>query len=270
MSPADNSGDESGEEALKQRLDEYGEPFEDYGFFKRAEEKKEAGNRHFKKGGFAKALEEYDAALQDCLVLSGDPSVVLGKLKWRDVVVFRSTLQLNKSTCRLKMKEYEEANALALECLVGNSREQQMLSDPQIRQRVQEAAKETASLGECLVENKLPRALRAKAWFRISRCNTELGFLDRAREALAKALEMADDLALQQEISQQGTHIGDLERKEHARQKGQFKGFFDKLQAQGGYADLSVGVDDTGAQRVEELDDAEAVGATDAAPAEPA
>ena len=86
------------------------------------------------------------------LTVAYDKSIVIGKKKWNDVVVLRSTLHLNKSTCHykrrplsfylncfLRLKEWQKALDAALECLVGNHRDEMIFTDPQIRQKVKES-----------------------------------------------------------------------------------------------------------------------------------
>jgi hypothetical protein len=38
------------------------------------------------------------------LTIAYDKSILIGKKKWNDVVVLRSTLHLNKSTCHYKLQ----------------------------------------------------------------------------------------------------------------------------------------------------------------------
>merc|ERR1719414_1604617 len=98
----DVSDSDSEEEQRRVKRDEYGDIFEDYGFLKRAEEYKEKGNSEFKKERFERALREYDGSLEQLLTVAYDKSIVLGKRKWGDVVVLRSTVHLNKSACHYK------------------------------------------------------------------------------------------------------------------------------------------------------------------------
>lgn len=79
--------------------------------------------------------------------------------------------------------------------------------------------------------------MRAKTWFRLSKCYANLGWLDRAKEAMAKGLETCDDQQLLLELSQHSLRIDALERQQNEKQKKQFAGFFDKLQGQGGYVE---------------------------------
>jgi len=251
------------------RIDEYGDRFEDYGFLKRAEEHKQAGNAFFQQGRFERALKEYGGALDQLLTVAFDKSIIIGKRKWNDVVIFRSTVHLNKSACHFKLQNWQDSATEALECLHGNLRETLMYSDPHIRAKVRESERKhggTASGGAGSVEDKLPRLSRAKAWFRLSKCYANLDYLDRAKDAMAKALEMCDDKALLAELSQHGGRIEALERRQKQRQRDQFKGFFEKLQDRGGYVDSKDEVRakwdsldyDEKFRRVEELDDSDA------------
>ena len=48
--------------------------------------------------------DTYDSAwLASRLTIAYDKSILIGKKKWNDVVVLRSTLHLNKSTCHYKL-----------------------------------------------------------------------------------------------------------------------------------------------------------------------
>uniref|UniRef100_A0A7S4QXF0 Uncharacterized protein n=1 Tax=Alexandrium monilatum TaxID=311494 RepID=A0A7S4QXF0_9DINO len=217
------------------KRDEYGDMFEDYGFLTRAEEHKERGNSEFKRERYERAMKEYDMALENLLTVAYDKSVVLGKRKWNDVVIMRSTIHLNKSTCHYKLERWQQAADEANECLLGNVRDEQMFTDPHIRAKVKEAERKHGRSDVTLVEHRLPRPLRAKAWFRLSRCFAQILHLDRAKEAMAKALEMCDDDGLLAEMSQHSLRIDVLERQQKERQKKQFKGFWDKLQDRGGY-----------------------------------
>lgn len=218
------------------RKDEYGDLFEDYGFLKRAEDYKKRGNEAFKRDLFEAALKEYDSALDQLVTVAFDKSITIGKRKWHDVVILRSTIHLNKSTCYFKLQQWQKSLQEAMECLIGNAREELMLADPQIRQRVLQAQQESGEIALTLLEKRLPRMTRAKAWFRASLCHANLLFLDRARETLQQAIENCDDEQLQVELSQHGTRIGLLERQQKQRQKRQFRGFWDKLQGGAGYA----------------------------------
>lgn len=230
-------GDDSDDEQLLRR-DEYGELFEDYGFVKRAEDFKTAGNEEFKKERYEKALREYDNALDQLVTVAYDKSITIGKKKWNDIVICRSTLHLNKSTCYFKMKNWQKSLDEALQCLVGNVRDEMMFTDPLIRNKVKQEEQKTGSLSMLLVEDRLPKSTRSKAWFRVSKCYAQLKFLDRAKEALDKSLEVADaDQQLILDIAQHAVHIEALERDEKNKQKRQFRGFFDKLQDRGGYAE---------------------------------
>mmetsp|Transcript_46802 Transcript_46802/g.138292 ORF Transcript_46802/g.138292 Transcript_46802/m.138292 type:complete len:386 (+) Transcript_46802:3-1160(+) len=260
---ADSSG--SDDEEFKERKDEYGEPFEDYGFLERAEEHKVAGNKHFKLERYEKAMKEYDGALDQLLVVAYDKSIIVGKKKWNDVIVFRSTLHLNKSTCYFKMRDWRQAAAEATECITGNVRDEMMFADPHIRKKVKDAEKQTGACGVTLVEQRLPRTTRAKAWFRLSKCYVNLEHVEKAKEACAKALEMADDQATLAELSQHSLKIDALEKQQHQRQKRQFRGFWDRLQDRGGYVDPqaqrravwdSLSYEEK-LRRVEELDDSD-------------
>ncbi|CAJ1384807.1 unnamed protein product [Effrenium voratum] len=225
---------ESADSAQPQR-DEYGDLFEDYGFLKRAEENKAVGNDAFKKERFEKAIEAYDDALEQLLTVAYDKSILIGKKKWNDVVVLRSTLHLNKSTCFYKLKDWQKSLDAALECLVGNHRDEMLFTDPHIRQKVKESERKHGHSGVTYVEFRLPRLTRAKAWFRASQCYGHLDFLDKAKDALAKALEACDDQALICEISQHSLRLDTLERLQNDKQKKKFAGFWDKFQDRGGY-----------------------------------
>lgn len=204
---------------------------------KRAEEHKEKGNSNFKQERYERALKEYDMSLECLITVAYDKSIVLGKRKWNDVVVMRSTVHLNKSTCHYKLERWQRAADEANECLVGNIRDEQMFTDPHIRNKVKQAEKNHGRSDVTLVEQRLPRPVRSKAWFRLSRCYTQLEYVDRAREAMAKALEMCDDDGLLAEMTQHSLRIDVLERQQKERQKKQFKGFWDKLQDRGGYVE---------------------------------
>jgi hypothetical protein len=219
------------------QYDEYGELFEDFGFLKRAEESKAAGNEAFKKERFESALQQYDIALEGLLTVAYDKSIVIGKKKMNDVIVLRSTLNLNRSTCFYKLKEWQDSLDSALECLVGSHRDEMMLTDAHVRHKVKESDRKHGHAGVTYVEQRLPRLTRAKGWFRASQCYAHLDYLDKAKDALAKALEMCDDEGLMAEISQHSLRIDTLERLQRDKQKVQFRGFWDKLQDRGGYAD---------------------------------
>lgn len=217
--------------------DEYGDIFEDYGFLKRAEAFKGEGNKAFAKERFEKALAEYDDALEQLLTIAYDKSIVIGKKKWNDIVVMRSTLHLNKSTCFYKLKDWQQSLDAALECLVGNHRDEMLFTDPHIRHKLKESERKSGHAGATLVEFRLPRITRAKAWFRASQCYGHLDFLDKAKDALAKALEACDDQGLIAEISQHSLRLDTLERLQKDKQKKQFAGFWDKFQDRGGYSE---------------------------------
>eukprot|EP00439_Symbiodinium_sp_Y106_P073440 s3674_g13.t2 len=243
--------------------DEYGDLFEDYGFLKRAEAFKGEGNKAFAKERFEKALAEYDDALEQLLTIAYDKSIVIGKKKWNDIVVMRSTLHLNKSTCFYKphpqltfleimeqgvfvprLKDWQQSLDAALECLVGNHRDEMLFTDPHIRQKLKESERKSGHAGATLVEFRLPRITRAKAWFRASQCYGHLDFLDKAKDALAKALEACDDQGLIAEISQHSLRLDTLERLQKDKQKKQFAGFWDKFQDRGGYSEGRSDVQD--------------------------
>mmetsp|Transcript_2226 Transcript_2226/g.3845 ORF Transcript_2226/g.3845 Transcript_2226/m.3845 type:complete len:273 (-) Transcript_2226:24-842(-) len=234
-----NDSDSDEEGGCRLRRDEYGEPFEDYGFLKRAEEYKAAGNEAFKKERYQSALEKYNEALDQLITVAHDKSIVLGQKKWNDVVVLRSMIHLNMSTCHFKLKEWEKSVSQALECLVGNMREESMMTDPHVRMKLKatERKQGTSGLHELTLEQRLPRPTRAKAWFRLSQCYANLDYVDRAKESLAKALEVCDDDKVLAEISQHSVRLEVLDKEQKDRQKKQFAGFFDKLQERGGYAD---------------------------------
>lgn len=233
--PLDSDSDDE-----KPNKDEYGDNFEDYGFLKRAEEYKEAGNSDFKKERYEKALKEYDNALEQLLTVAYDKSIIIGKKKWNDIIVFRSLVHLNKSTCYYKIKKWQKASEEALECLMGNVREEMMFTDPHIRAKVKQADRKNGYTNITYVEQRLPRITRAKAWFRMSQCYAQLDYLDRAKESLAKALEMCDDQQFLAEISNHSLRIDILEKQQKERQKKQFKGFWDKFQDRGGYANKNL------------------------------
>mmetsp|Transcript_116459 Transcript_116459/g.324545 ORF Transcript_116459/g.324545 Transcript_116459/m.324545 type:complete len:467 (+) Transcript_116459:100-1500(+) len=232
--------DSDSDEDRRIKRDEYGDIFEDYGFLKRAEEYKEKGNSEFKKERYERALKEYDLALEQLLTVAYDKSITLGKRKWNDVVVMRSTIHLNKSTCHYKLERWKEAVEEANECLVGNIRDEQMFTDPHIRHKVKQAERKHGRSDITLLEQRLPRHVRAKAWFRLSRCYAHLEYMDRAKDALAKSLEMCEDPQFLAEMSQHSVRIDVLEKQQRERQKKQFKGFWDKLQDRGGYFERAV------------------------------
>lgn len=232
---SDSDDDSENEDKIKVKKDEYGEVFEDYGFLTRAQEKKEAGNRHFQRERYAEALKQYEEALMDCITLSGDPSIKLSKKKWVDIVIFRATVHLNKSTCYFKMRDYRQSCSCAVECIIGNAREQSMFSDPHIRKKLKTGERKEGTVGaQVLVEKRLPKWLRAKAWFRMSQCYCNLEYCDRAKEALAKSLEMAEG-GLVDQIQVQMARIEAVEKECDRKQRKQFSGFFNKLQDRGGY-----------------------------------
>eukprot|EP00746_Dinoflagellata_sp_MGD_P167033 gnl/MRDRNA2_/MRDRNA2_97338_c0_seq1.p1 gnl/MRDRNA2_/MRDRNA2_97338_c0~~gnl/MRDRNA2_/MRDRNA2_97338_c0_seq1.p1 ORF type:complete len:543 (+),score=158.40 gnl/MRDRNA2_/MRDRNA2_97338_c0_seq1:100-1728(+) len=234
---SDDSDDDDSDNDKKFKItyDEYGEQFEDYGFLTRAQQKKEAGNRHFQRERYAEAMKQYQEALNDCVTLNADPSIKLSKKKWIDIVIFRATIHMNKSTCWFKQRDYRQSCACAVECIVGNIREQSMFADYHIRQKLKKGERKEGTMGsQILVEQRLPRWLRAKAWFRMSQCYCNLEYCDRAKEALAKSLEMAEGPM----IDQIQVHMAKIEAVEKAcdrRQRKQFSGFFNKLQDRGGY-----------------------------------
>lgn len=233
---------DSDDDVLELRKDEYGERFEDYGFLRRAEDHKQQGNTDFSKDRYEKALKEYECSLDQLLTVAHDKSIIIGKRKWNDVVVLRSTIQLNRSACHFKLGEWQKSADAALECLIGNVREEMMYTDPKIRAKVKEAEAKSGKLAESAttLEQKLPKATRAKAWFRLARCRTNLGHLDRAKEALAKALEVCEDTQTLAEMNQHALRLDTLEKREKQKQKQQFKGFFEKLQDRGGYVDAKT------------------------------
>jgi len=144
---------------------------------------------------------------------------------------------LNKSPCYFKLRSWTEAVDSAQEFLIGNPRDQMMYTDPRIRAKIKEAQKEQGFSGMTLLEDRLPRTLRAKAWFRLSQCYTNQGYSERAREAAAKAREFCDDSEMSAELTRHSRQIGALEGSQRSRQKKQFRGFFQKLQDRGGYLD---------------------------------
>lgn len=222
------------------RTDEYGERFEDYGFLKRADEHKQAGNADFKKDRFEKALKEYECALDQLLTVAHDKSIIIGKQKWNDVIVLRSTIHLNKSACQFKLKNWQGAADAALECLMGNIHEEMMFTDPAIRAKVKQSQQKHGNSDSPFLEQKLPKATRAKAWFRLSKSHANLGHLDRAKEALAKAKENQEDRQGLTEMNEHALRIEALDKQQKQRQKQQFKGFFEKLQERGGYVDTKT------------------------------
>ncbi|CAE7828752.1 unnamed protein product [Symbiodinium microadriaticum] len=207
------------------RRDEYGDIFEDYGFLKRAEAFKGEGNKAFAKERFEKALAEYarPRESESPLTIAYDKSIVIGKKKWNDIVVMRSTLHLNKSTCFYKLKDWQQSLDAALECLVGNHRDEMLFTDPHIRHKLKESVR--AKIGSRWGD---PRGIS---------CYGHLDFLDKAKDALAKALEACDDQGLIAEISQHSLRLDTLERLQKDKQKKQFAGFWDKFQDRGGYSE---------------------------------
>jgi len=153
------------------------------------------------------------------------------------VIVLRSTLHLNKSTCHYKLKQWQASLDAAMECLVGSHRDEMLFTDAHVRHKIKESERKNGHLGVTYVEHRLPRITRSKAWFRASQCYGHLDFIDKAKDALAKAIEMCDDSGLMAEISQHSLRIDTLERLARDQQKKQFRGFWDKLQERGGYAD---------------------------------
>jgi len=226
------------------KRDEYGDIFEDYGFLERAELSKIAGNDAFKKERYEKALSDYDVTLEQLLTVAYDKTITVGRQKWNDVVILRSTVHLNKSTCHYKLKQWQKSLDEAMECLHGNIRDEMLFTDPHIRQKVKESDRRHGHLGVTFVEHRLPRLTRAKAWFRISQCYGHLEYLDKAKDALAKALETCDDPDLMPQLAQHSLRIDTLERLQRERQKKQFHGFWDKLQDRGGYAESNDNTED--------------------------
>ncbi|CAE8586187.1 unnamed protein product [Polarella glacialis] len=226
------------------KRDQYGEIFEDYGFLERAELSKIAGNEAFRKERYEKALSDYDVTLEQLLTVAYDKTITVGRQKWNDVVILRSTVLLNKSTCHYKLKQWQKSLAEAKECLHGNVRDEMLFTAPHIRQKVKESDRRHGHLGVTFVEHRLPRLIGAKAWFRISQCYGHLEYLEKATDALAKALEMCDDPDLMPELAQHSFRIDTLERLQRERQKKQFQGFWDKLQDRGGYAESNNNTED--------------------------
>lgn len=262
MAPTDYDSDDEGQEL---RTDEYGDRFEDYGFIKRAEEHKLMGNADFQKERFEKALKEYECAHDQLLTVAHDKSIVIGKRKWNDVVVMRAMIHLNKSACHYKLKNWSPAADAAQECLMGNVREEMMYTDPTIRAKVKAAEKSHGKSEVAFLEEKLPKGTRSKAWFRLSRCYANLGHLDRAKEALAKAMEHCEDKQTLAEMNQHALRVDTLEKQQKQKQKQQFKGFFEKLQDRGGYVDAKTATKakwdtldyNTKLRLIEELDDSD-------------
>lgn len=234
----DPGSDSDDEKPTQLRKDEYGDLFEDYGFLKRAEEYKASGNEAFKKQRYESAMQKYNEALDQLLTVAHDKSIVIGQKKWNDVVVLRSLIHLNLSTCHFKLKDWEKSATQAQECLVGNMREESMMTDPHLQLKLKGEARKkgTSGVHSLLLEQRLPRLTRAKAWFRLSQCYANLDYIDRAKDSLAKALEACDDEQLLAETSQHALRLEVLEKEQKERQKKQFAGFFDKLQERGGYA----------------------------------
>jgi len=180
---------------------------------------------------------EYNKALEQLVTVAYDKSIVIGARKWNDVVILRSTIHLNMSTCHFKLQKWKLALEEALECLVGNVREQQMYTDPHVLAKIKKTSQKSGTLGVVLVEQRLPRVTRAKAWFRVAQCYTNLKYLDRSKEAIAKALEMCDDRQMMAELANHSMRLEAMKREEKEKQKKQFEGFFSKLSVQGGYVD---------------------------------
>lgn len=222
------------------QTDEYGDLFEDYGCLARADAKRQEGNYAFKKERYQQALSEYERALDEILTLSYDKSITIGKQKFNDVVVLRSTIYLNRSACYFKLEDWKKALDEAMLCLVGTYRDELMFTDPLLRAKVLEATRQRGPREDdvAFLEQRLPKLTRAKAWFRISQCYCHQGYLDRAKEALAKAIEAgASELLPASDITAQSLRIDGLEKAAKEKQAKQFKGFFEKLQSQGGYAE---------------------------------
>merc|ERR1719401_979655 len=144
-------------------------------------------------------------------------------------------IHLNISTCHFKMCEWHKSAEHALQCLHGSIKEQLMWSDPHIRQKMKAAEKKDGTCSAPIGEHRLPRATRAKAHFRVCQCYTNSADLDRAKEAMAKALENCDDEILLAEISRHALTIDAQEKEQKGKQLKQFAGFFEKLQDNGGY-----------------------------------
>mmetsp|Transcript_41699 Transcript_41699/g.89530 ORF Transcript_41699/g.89530 Transcript_41699/m.89530 type:complete len:307 (-) Transcript_41699:55-975(-) len=224
------------DENIVETFDEYGDRFADYGFLRRVEVLRQNGNAAFQIGNYQAAIKEYDSALDRLLTVAFDKSIVIGKRKWDDVVVTRSSLHLNKSTCLLKLQLWDESAKAALECLHGSVQETLLYSDPSVRAKVRQA--QQSHRASILVEDKLPTALRAKAWFRLAKCYLHLEVFDKAWEAFKKSASLTPDAAASSAaLAELRASLERLRRKQACREQKRFAGFFDKLQDQGGYAD---------------------------------
>merc|ERR1719195_234085 len=218
--------------------DEHGEPFKDFGFLRRVEALKSAGNAKFKKDSYGKALKEYESALELLQAISQDKAIILSEKKMKDIVTLRSTIHLNRSTCYYKLKNWQKSVEEASKCLAGDDLEELKCNDPYLGGKVEHLDRKLGYINVAYVEHRLPKATQAKAWFRMSRCYVNLGYSDRAKQATTKArkaCQACNDKQLLTEISQHWKHINILEKKQRERQQKQFEGYFDKLGAQGGY-----------------------------------
>lgn len=227
---------DSGDEPIGK--DERGEPFKDFGFLKRVEAHKAAGNAKFKKETYGKALKEYESAIELLNAISQDNAIIVSEKKMSDIVTLRSTIHLNRSTCYYKLKNWQKSVEEASKCLAGDDLMELKCDDPYIGGTVEHLDRKFGYMNVAYVERRLPKATQAKAWFRMSRCYFNLGYPDRAKQATIKArdaCQACDDKQLLSEISQHWKHINTLEKKQRERQQKQFEGYFDKLGAQGGY-----------------------------------
>jgi len=220
---------------LQPKKDEQGDLFLDFGFLARAEACKAAGNIAFKSDSFDQALLEYDGALALLKTLAQDPSIKVGKKKWDDIVVLRSTIYLNKSACQYKLKNWGLAIEDASACLVGNVREDVKNAALHVQKRWEELSEKMAWLSVPEVDRRLPRATCAKAWFRLTKCHANLGYPDRAKYVAAKALKACDSKDLRTEILQFSKPFDSMVRRQKAMQKKQYQLLWKKLDMEGGY-----------------------------------
>lgn len=221
------------------------EPFEDFGFLAKTEEKRQEGNHHFREGKYEEAIYSYGEAMMCATTMTTDPSIKLGKSKWAEVLILRSTIALNKSTAHLKIGEYRVAAEMAVECVFGPPRERQVTAEAKA-QREQEYLIEQEGMALGFIPpkdppkklkplwKKLPRALRAKAWFRVAQCNAALDYPDRVREALAMALNDCTDDTIP-EIQQFVIRFNQDQKDHKLKEKKMYMGFFNKLDESGGY-----------------------------------
>mmetsp|Transcript_74251 Transcript_74251/g.150800 ORF Transcript_74251/g.150800 Transcript_74251/m.150800 type:complete len:351 (+) Transcript_74251:82-1134(+) len=220
---------------VQPKPDQYGDLFLDFGFLQKAEDCKASGNAAFKKDQFDEALLEYDAALALLKTLAEDPSIKLGKRKWDDIVILRSTIHLNKSACHYKAKSFGPAIEEASACLVGNVREDVKNAALHVQRRWEELSEKKAWLSVPEVDRRLPKSMCAKAWFRLTKCHARLGYPDRAKYVAAQALKCCDSKDLRTEILQFSKPFDSMVARQKAMQKKKYNVLWKKLDMEGGY-----------------------------------